>query len=100
MLLMRSQLLIGLFLTLYLYISRMLQWESSYGSTLTAWIFIFAFIMSIANFIPMLILLVWDLILLAKQRKIIHLVYFCVDLILPIINIIIFNQYYALLGHP
>jgi Na+/phosphate symporter len=97
---MRSLLLIGLFLTLYLYISRVLQLESSYGSALTAWIFLFAFLMSVLNFIPMLILLAWDLILFAKQRKMIHLTYFFVDLIIPIISRYIFTQYYELLGHP
>ncbi|WP_328188298.1 hypothetical protein [Marinobacter sp. OP 3.4] len=95
---LRGLLIIELLACLLLHGAKAWGWEPADESSILVWAFLFAFPMSVLGFVPALILLVVDAVRFRRRSMAIALGWVGFDVVMPVLNLIVFNAYYEQIG--
>ncbi|GGY61335.1 hypothetical protein [Marinobacter zhanjiangensis] len=98
MAILRTLLVIQLLACLSLYSARTFDWRLIDGSPALDWVFMFAYPMAYAVFVPALILLVTDIIRFKRRTPIVAIGWISFDVLFPILSYVIFELYYNQIG--
>lgn len=96
--LLRGLLIIELLACVLLHGAKAWGWEPADESSVLVWVFLFAFPMSVIGFVPALILLIIDGLRFRQRSMATALGRIGFDVIMPVLNLVIFNAYYEQIG--
>lgn len=98
MVVLRALLIIQLLACMLLYSARVFHWAPIDESPALDWVFMFAYPMAYAVFIPALILLVADFVHFRRRAPLMAIGWIGFDVTVPVVSYVIFELYFSLIG--
>lgn len=98
MAILRVLLVVQFLACLLLYSARAFEWQSIDESPALDWVFMFAYPMAYAIFIPALVLLVKDVMRFRRRTPVVAIGWIGFDLVVPLLSYLLFELYFRQIG--